>query len=206
MRFMTGRLVALPKRRTGSSPATVPALIAIVLWVASVLPASAQFRGVKIINTGVSVYKKTNFDTGPCVGEILNAHYFPGLEFYRTGFFTQAMNEMNYTLDRPSYTDGNPRQGEFLGNAHFIRGMIYFHHASGVGKLVMAKNEFEQAIRRYPKHYDARLELARIWSAVGQKERAIAVLKKLLELNPDEGVARTATEELKLLETQATQQ
>ena len=109
---------------------------------------------------------------------------------------------MDYTLNRPTYTDANPRQGEFLGNAHYIRGMIYFHHASGVGKLLLAKKEFEQAIRWYPKHYDARLELARIWLAVGQKQRATAVLKKLLELKPDEATTRTATEELRLMETQ----
>lgn len=181
-------------------------LIVIVVSFGSLSSASAQFREIKIINTGVSHYKKTNFDAGPCVGEILNAHYFPGLEFYRNGFFTQARNEMDYTINRPSYTEGNPRQGEFLGNAHFIRGMIYFHHATGVGKLLMAKKEFEQAIRWHPKHYDARLELARIWSAVGEKQRALAVLKKLLELDPDEAVARTANEEVKLLETQAAKQ
>jgi len=205
MHFMTPSFINTPNHQPQSS-GTVRSLFAIVVLWGAVSPALAQFRDIKIINSGVSLYKMTSFDAGPCIGEILNAHYFPGLEFYRTGFFTQAMNEMNYTLDRPTYTEGNPRQGEFLGNAHFLRGMIYFHHASGVGRLLMAKKEFEQAIRWHPKHFDARLELARIWSAVGQKQRAIVVLKKLLELNPDEAAARTATQELKLLETEATKQ
>lgn len=143
----------------------------------------------------------TKFNAGPMIGDILNAHYFPGLLDYSRGNYIGAIKEMDYCLNRPHYININPRGYKYLSYAHYIRGMIYFYHASGHGRYTRAKNDFEQSIGRDPENYYAYLELSRVHAAVGSKEQAVTVLKQLMGLKPPEKVTQQAKKELSLLET-----
>ncbi len=143
---------------------------------------------------------RTSVEAGPSLGDILNFHYFPGVECYRVGDHPSAMMELEYFVARPQYTKSNPRQVEFFSTAHYIRGTIYLHHASGLGRHVLAKKEFESALRWDPKHYLSYLELSRVWSSVGSKQQAVTVLNRLVALSPPEEVLSDARKELKSLE------
>jgi len=166
------------------------------------LPAIAQEnRNIIIENKGFLEINKTDIDAGPSYGDILNNHYFPGLECFRHGYFSRAKAELGYLIARPDYVKSNPRQAEFMTNSHYIRGMIYLYHASGLGRHLLAKRDFEQSIRWNPKNYLAHLELSRVWSAVGKKEKAISVLKRLMVLEPDETIVQQAKKDLSLLES-----
>src|SRR5262245_4409852 len=101
---------------------------------------------IKIIDTGYVPYTRTSFDAGPAVGDMLNAHYFPGINFYLARRYSNALEEFTYVIDRPHYLDGNLKQGEFLSTASYLRGMIYLYHGSGVGRHSLAKADFENAL------------------------------------------------------------
>src|SRR5262249_11986905 len=136
-------------------------------------------------------------DLGPQVGNILNAHYFPAMNYYKGGLYTEALPDLNYFIDAWSYTNGNPNQAEYQSNAHYVRGMIYAYHATGLGRLTLAMNDFAAAIDWNAKNYPAYLELARVFSTAGLKKQAASILEGLLELRPDdEKVAEEARREL----------
>lgn len=187
-------------RNTRRDPTWPRALLFSCLLVFTVNPVRGQ-NGITILDTAKDVpYERTNIDAGPAHGDILNWHYFPALNFYRKGRYHGAKNELEYVIERPTYLKMNPRQGEFLSNSHYLRGMVYFYHAVGAGKLVLAKRDFEQAIKWNPKNYLAHLELARVWSAVGLNQNSAAVLARLLEMKPDDKVAEEAKKELSHLQ------
>jgi tetratricopeptide (TPR) repeat protein len=145
--------------------------------------------------------QKTHIDPGgPVVGDILNNHYFPGLMDYHKGQYQGAVTQMDYMIVNQRYTSRHPRQAEILSNAHYIRGMVYFYHASGRGRHVLAKKDFEESIRWNPKNYLTYIELSRLLSEISLKEEAISVLKRLLELQPEENVVRQAKKELSQLQ------
>jgi tetratricopeptide (TPR) repeat protein len=175
-------------------------IVSIAASRAVVLSGLAQETGrIVIENKGFLEINKTDIDAGPSYGDILNNHYFPGLECFKHGYFSRAKAELDYLIARPDYVKSNPRQAEFMTNSHYIRGMIYLYHASGLGRHVLAKRDFEQAIRWNPKNYLAHLELSRVWAAVGKKEQAASVLRRLLALGPDEATTQQAKKELSLL-------
>jgi tetratricopeptide (TPR) repeat protein len=161
-----------------------------------------ETRNIVIENKGFLEINKTDIDAGPSYGDILNNHYFPGIECFRHGYFSRAKAELDYLIARPDYVKSNPRQAEFMTNSHYIRGMIYLYHASGLGRHVLAKRDFEQSIRWNPKNYLAHLELSRVWAAVGKKEQAVSALRRLLALEPDEAIVQQAKKELGLLDVQ----
>lgn len=138
----------------------------------------------------------TKFDAGPDTGSILNAHYFPGLLDYTRGNYRGTLIEMDYCIARPQYIEVNPRGSQYLSVAHYIRGIIYVYHASGDGRFAKAKYDFEQAIQRDQSNYYAYLELARVHTVLGSKERAAAVFQQLLKLNPPEELAQQARQQL----------
>lgn len=163
-----------------------------------------DLAGVTIINESNTVAAGiTNLDGGPVVGNMLNVHYFPGLQDYAAGRFSAALGQMNYVIGRPDYLDGNPRQAEFMSTAHYLRGMIYLYHATGIGKHKLARTDFESSIKWNPGNYIAYLELSRVYSALGFKEPAATVLRTLLALKPDAVIAQEATAELQKLESGA---
>ncbi|PWT94294.1 MAG: hypothetical protein C5B54_00230 [Acidobacteria bacterium] len=160
-----------------------------------------SFR-VNIINETEAIGYATvllDKDLGPQVGNILNAHYFPGLNYYQAGNYRYAYNELVYVIDRPTYLAGNPNQANYLSTAYYSRGMIFAHHALGVGHLSLAKVDFENALRWNPSNYLVYLELSRVYSSLGFRDQAILQIQRLLTLQPDEKIAEEARNELKLL-------
>jgi tetratricopeptide (TPR) repeat protein len=158
--------------------------------------------GITIIlgNTrNVTMGSSTHFDAGSVVGDMLNAHYFPGLQDYGNGRYDYAEVQMSYVVDRPKYLEKNPRRGEFLSSAHYIRGMIYFYHAEGLGRLRLAKTDFEEAIKWNPKNFVAYLELSRLYYKLDKNDAAIEIVNRLLGLNPDKTITEQAHDELKRL-------
>src|SRR5262245_5764149 len=123
-----------------------------LLTVAVVLQAGAQQvnpGAIQIIDTGkYFYYPRTNFiNLGPQVGNILNAHYFPAMNYFKGGRYGQSIVDLDYFIDRVAYTDGNPNQAQYLSTAHYVRGMIYFYHAKGLGRMSLALSDFSDAIR-----------------------------------------------------------
>src|SRR5215467_5436049 len=143
----------------------------------------------------------TKLNTGPCTGNILNIHYFPGLIDYSKVNYRYAMQQLDYVLARPQYTSMHPRQGELLSHGHYIRGMIMLYHTSGTGKLVRAKVDFEQAIQWNANNHLPYFELARLLSMAGLKEQATQVIHELLDKQLSEEITQKARNELKLLQS-----
>ncbi|HYR88039.1 MAG TPA: tetratricopeptide repeat protein [Terriglobia bacterium] len=152
---------------------------------------------IEIINTGkFTPYVATDIEAGPVTGNILNFHYFPGLNFYNGGRYKEAEEQFTYVIVRPHFLEANPRRAEFMSISYFLRGMIYFYHANGVGRHSMAKADFESALKWNPRNYIVLLELSRLYSGLGFQQQAGAVLRHLLDLKPDEETARQAQTEL----------
>jgi tetratricopeptide (TPR) repeat protein len=163
---------------------------------------------VDIINTGTYVYFGfTNFtDVGPQAGNILNAHYFPAMKYYEAGLYREANNDLSYFIERPTYVNGNPNQAKFMSTAHYARGMIYLHHATGFGRLSLAMSDFQAAIKWNEKNYVAYLELSRVFSTAGLNDQAVSILQGLLDLHPeDEKIAEEARGELATVTTKSSQ-
>src|SRR5437660_7424038 len=79
-------------------------------------------------------YVETHFDGGPVQGNMLNAHYFPGINLYNGGRYTRAEQEFSYVILRPQYLVGNTRRDEYMSISCYLRGMIYLYHADGFGR------------------------------------------------------------------------
>ena len=149
--------------------------------------------GVQIFNLKQTPMKgMTHFDTGPCVGEILNAHFYPGLEEYLDGNYANAVAQMDYFIARPQYTEMNPKQAEYFSIAHYIRGSIFLEHARGTGRYALAINDFEASIRWNKHNYQSYLKLATACKEAQLKDRAISTLKMLLDMNLPEQIREEA--------------
>jgi tetratricopeptide (TPR) repeat protein len=160
-------------------------------------PSSFDRARIAIVDTGKPIpYERTAVDAGPAEGNMLNAHYFPGMNFYNAGRYSDAEREMTYVINRPHYLDANPKRPEFVGMAYYLRGMIFLYHAHGVGRLTLAKRDFEAALSWNPNNYVPYLELARVYSELGFADEARKVLQLLLGLGPDETLASEARKEL----------
>src|SRR5215831_4744228 len=118
-------------------------------------------QNIKIINGGpLRPRVDMSFDFGPVVGDMLNAHFLPAVNWYNSGSYVPAEFDFTYVIRRVSYFNGNPRQAEIMSIACYLRGMIYLYHAEGVGRYALAKADFEQAIKWNPRNYPAYLELS----------------------------------------------
>lgn len=144
----------------------------------------------------------TKFNTGPSVGNILNAHYFPGVLAYTRGDYGATLAELDYCLNRPEYIKVNPRGSQYLSAGHYMRGMIYLYHASGDGRHTKAKDDFEKSIQWDQSNYYAYLELARVHAALGSPAQAVAILQQLLASKPPADLIRQASEQLGTLKTE----
>jgi tetratricopeptide (TPR) repeat protein len=169
----------------------------------TLVSAFAQDYDIKIHNRidNLPYAERTNIDAGPATGNILNAHYFPGLIDYQRGNYRGAKSQMDYFLARPQYTQMNPRQREFFSHGYYIRGMIYLYHASGYGRFVLAKKDFEQSIRWDVKNYASHLQLSRVMYAVGLKDKAIDILQNLLKINSDAEIEKLIKEEVSKIDS-----
>jgi tetratricopeptide (TPR) repeat protein len=157
---------------------------------------------IEIVNTGKFLpYIRTQLDAGPATGDILNAHYFPGLNFYNGGRYKEAEEQFSYVILRPGYLEENPRQAGFLSTSYYLRGMIYAHHAKGVGRQSMARNDFENALKWNSRNYIVFLELSRLYSGLGFREQAVSILRDLLDRRPEEEIVRHAQRDLDTLQS-----
>src|SRR5688572_11484959 len=107
-------------------------------------PMASERAKIAIINA-VPLQRSDNprIEGGPSLGNILEAHFFPAVKYFNLGMYIWAIDDLNYTIDRPSYLDINPRQAEYLSTAHYLRGIIYLYHAEGLGRHSLAKVDFE---------------------------------------------------------------
>jgi predicted Zn-dependent protease len=175
----------------------------------SLLVTVGPFQNFRVLRGSISIIDtgrddgpfRTFYDVGPEVGGILNNHYFPAIRQYNAGSYRTAEENLTYLLDRPTYIDGNPRQPQFISNAYYFRGMICLYHATGVGRLTLAKGDFENAIRWNPNNTLAYLELSRVYSSLEMRDQAISIIETLLERKPDEDIAQQAQAELGKLES-----
>jgi tetratricopeptide (TPR) repeat protein len=152
---------------------------------------------VENLRTDISETGRTRFPAGPSTGDILNWHFFPGLEDFKNGNYGYALKQMDYFLERPHYTSGNPKQSEFISTAYFIRGSIYLDHAEGIGRLGKALNDFKAALNWQDDNYSAMIGLARVYIASDRDDDAKNVLELLLSKDPSD---LYVTEANKLLE------
>jgi len=146
--------------------------------------------------------ERTYFDTGPCVGEILNFHFYPGLGDYLDGNYRSAVGQLDYFIARPQYTVMNPKQAEYFSIAYYIRGSIFLEHASGSSRHALAINDFEASIRWNKQNYQSYLKLATAYKETQLKDRAVSVLKSLLDLHPPEEIRKEAATLLGEIEAQ----
>lgn len=173
--------------------------------------AHAQSNKVDIRNRGSLIQPAETTEIFPGFipevngGNILNAHYAPGLMDYSNGNYKSAVFQMSYFLRHPEHTRRNPRQAELFSHAHYIRGMVYAYHAFGSKRYQLAKKDFESSIQWNPKNYTSYLELARVLTRVQLIDLATSVLHRLLELNPEEAIAQQAKKDLGLLQATAAQ-
>jgi tetratricopeptide (TPR) repeat protein len=157
---------------------------------------------------GLGSEPMTNLNVGPTesqysinVGNILNAHFFPGLLDYSKGNYSSALRQMRYFIERPQYTRNHPQHLKFLSTAHYICGMIHLYHDFGYERYDRAKENFAKSIQQDPGNHLAYLGISRVFSEVELKDQAIYTLQKLLELKPKEDIAQQAKKELSLLQS-----
>jgi len=138
----------------------------------------------------------TNIDGGPVVGDMLNAHLFPGINNFKMGSYSYALEEFNYVIARSQYLTENPRKAEYLSTAHFLRGSIYLYHADGGRRFQLAKSDFEASIEWNPNNFAAYLELSRVYSQLGFKDQALSILQSLKGLDLDESLSKDVSSEI----------
>ena len=137
------------------------------------------------------------------VGNMLNAHYFPGVNFYNGGRYKEAEEQFRYVIARPQYLEQNAKRPELMSTAHYLRGMIYLYHAKGLGRQMLAKSDFENALKWNSRNYTVYLELSRLYGGLGFREQAISIVQHLLNLAPEEKIAEEARNELSKLKQSA---
>jgi tetratricopeptide (TPR) repeat protein len=178
----------------------------ILVTLVFVAPSQLSLGSLKIdiIDTGRISYAVTEFRVPGSVGaqeSVLNLHYYPGINAYTAGQYSDAYAQFTYMIKNASFWDGHPYQSHFIGTSHHLRGMILVYHAQGAGRLTLAKSEFEAAIRWNPKNYIAHLELSRVLRNTGLTDQAKSMLEHLIGLNPDKETLEEAQMELDALDS-----
>ena len=172
-------------------------ILTLIALVANQETPAIDLSQVEIVDTGKFMpYITTNIDAGPATGFILNYHYFPGINFYNGGRYKEAEEQFTYVIQRPYFLEANTRRPEFMSTAHYLRGMIYLYHATGVGRHNQAKADFESALQWNPRNYVVYIEISRLYSGLGFREQAASIIRHLLELKPDEATAAAAQKEI----------
>src|SRR5215831_9765844 len=159
---------------------------------------------ITIIDTGKPVtFEWTNINAGPAVGNMLNVHFYPGMNYYNAARYVPAEGEFTYVVSNSWALDANPRRAEYLSTAHYLRGMIYFYHAIGPGRYSLARADFQASIKWNPNNHMSYIELSRVYSSLGFRDQAISILQNLLALGPDEKITTEVENELKMLKSQS---
>lgn len=162
--------------------------------------AQQRYPGIDIANLSHKLANgRTRLNTGPCVGDIINVHFYPGLLDYLDGSYDYAVGQLDYFIDRPQYTEMNPKQNKYMSIAHFIRGSIFLNHANGIGRYQLAIHDFEASIHWDPHNYQSYLKLAAAYQKITITESAIKTLKSLLSLHPSGIISEEASTMLEKL-------
>jgi tetratricopeptide (TPR) repeat protein len=173
--------------------------VMLVISYASAEPQATITEGaIRVPNRGdgTGATPRTRIEAGPSVGDILNNHFFPGLEDFRRGNYRYALEQMNYFVERPQYTSNNPKQSEFMSTAYYVRGSIYLDHADGTGRLALALKDFHAALRWQPENDPALFAIARVFLTMDRRAEAIKALELLLSKNPQDPLAAAAKDML----------
>jgi tetratricopeptide (TPR) repeat protein len=181
------------------------AIILTVQYLSAQVLGTQEPRTILIHDTGPPLPNRPNYDidAGPGdwqlainTGGVLNVHYYPALTLYLAGNNTQAKREMDYVLRFPELTRNNPKQKQLFSVAYYVRAMILFHHATGLGRLEMARSDFEESIKCDPRIFFSYLELSSLYVELGLKEKAIDILTRLLSVNPPPTIVQDANKAL----------
>lgn len=160
-----------------------------------------RYPGIHIPNLSQKpANERTKIETGPSVGDIFNFHFYPGLLDYLDGNYNNAVDQMDYFIDRPQYFEMNPKQNKYMSIAHFIRGSIFMDHANGVGRYQLAIQDFEASIHWDSNNYHSYLKLAEAYQEIAITQSAIDILKSLLNLNVPKEIMKEASVMLNLLQ------
>ena len=146
-----------------------------------------------------NLYRTPRVNAGPATGDMLNNHFFYGIDLYNAGHYSYAQPEFAYVARHPEYLVDNPRRNEFMSTSNYLLGMIYMYHADGTGRRNVARAYFERAIEWNPNNYTAYLELARVFRELRFPKQAGAIIQRLLDLKPPEVIAAQARAELNKL-------
>src|SRR5215831_12856042 len=170
------------------------AILLIAFWQS--IPGLPQSDNITVVD-GNKPCKPYVFTDFAGIEPWLNAHLFPAINAYNVGKYNAARIDFTFVLKRIAALNGDPRQAVYVGALHYLRGMIYLYHAKGIGRHQAAKDDFEAAIKWQPNNYLAYLELSRVYSDLGFVPPATAILQQLLDLKPDEAIAKEAQNELR---------
>ena len=116
--------------------------------------------------------------------------YQGALAEYRNRKYDQALVEFDRLLAAAPFS-------EWSDNAQYWKGECYY----GIGKYRQALTEFTKvfAFQKTEKADDAQLKIARCHLALGERDRALAAFRKLLDEYPDSEYVRAAQKEMKYL-------
>ena len=116
--------------------------------------------------------------------------YQGALAEYRSHKYDRAIVEFDRLLQAAPFS-------EWSDNAQYWKGECYY----GIGKYRQAKTEFTKvfAFRKTEKADDAQLKIARCHLAMGERDRALAAFRKLLDEYPESEYLPAARKEMKYL-------
>ena len=116
--------------------------------------------------------------------------YQGALAEYRSHKYDRAIVEFDRLLQAAPFS-------EWSDNAQYWKGECYY----GIGKYRLAMTEFTKVIafRKTEKADDAQLKIARCHLALGERDRALAAFRKLLDEYPESEYLPAARKEMKYL-------
>ena len=116
--------------------------------------------------------------------------YQGALSEYRSHRYDRAIVEFDRLLQAAPFS-------EWSDNAQYWKGECYY----GIGKYRQAMTEFTKVIafRKTEKADDAQLKIARCHLALGERDRALAAFRKLLDEYPESEYSPAARKEMKYL-------
>ena len=133
----------------------------------------------------------TRADTTAAVGKSDAFNMYQGaLAYYRQEHYDRALAEFDRLLQKAPMS-------EWSDNAQYWRGECYY----GLRKYQQALIEFTKvfAFRNTDKADDAQIKIANCHIALGERGRALAALRKLLDEYPDSEYVPTARDKIKQL-------
>src|SRR3989442_15704202 len=110
---------------------------ALLLVTALVQDASLLDRShIEIVNNGqyIAINQVTTINGGPVVGNMLNAHYFPGINLYNGGGYKKTQEGFPYPIPRPPHPSEKRRGPGALSTFFFLPAIFFAYQSQGVGQ------------------------------------------------------------------------